>query len=384
MSLTDLTGKAKVIFEKVKPLIMSEISGSEKSKNNQPEIKSEKAENASVPPAETMQEPEIQGSAAGWLNITTAVINGAGVGLLLGALLGLAISPVVSGVIGTLSGLLVVLLGTSEKYMSPLKSIRIGSFGIFCVAGIILGMNIRINKIFLPNRQKMMNDYRMVGFSKKEALDFIAFREFGLAPAGSVGVPAGNQEQPGPDTTGKGKPGAELKKTEPGKQVENTADKPVTYAASSQARQFVNAQQSAAESRSVLYASEVDMGPCYMLNMADTSQPVSEIKDKFERAGGTWKELAQALDKELPEKIYVAALLTLRECLCVPGGTGKFKIIITPEIRKIRSSQSLEQIRQAMKNAGGTLKVIDERVGSDIPVEYQKSLFLHIINIFKS
>ena len=44
-------------------------------------------------------------SRLGGLNITAAILNGMGVGLLLGLLLGLAVSPVVSGIIGTLSSL---------------------------------------------------------------------------------------------------------------------------------------------------------------------------------------------------------------------------------------------------------------------------------------
>jgi hypothetical protein len=385
--MRDFMITVKEFIEKVKPLIMSEIAGDKGAVEKQQDERSGSPENPGVPMVDISREAEAPAPSSGWLNMTTAVINGAGVGLLLGALLGLSISAVVSGVIGTLSGLLVLMLGINEKYMNPLKSIRIGSFGFFCVAGIVLGMNIRVNKILLPTRRQMMNDYRAIGFTKKEALDFIAFREFGLAPAGSFLPKAASEDQPVSEHTGKIEPanhnGASEKEERATKTVHPASDQTGAVAANS-TRQFVNAQQSASEAGSVLYSSEVDTGPCYILNMADTSQPVAEIRDKFERAGGTWKELAQALDKELPEKVYVNALLTLRECLCQPGQSGKYKIKITPSIRKISSSHSLEQIRQAMKNAGGALKTIDERVGSDIPVEYQKSLFLTIIKIFKS
>ena len=164
--------KAKEIFEKVKPLLMSEEKSDSGAKKFDPEIKPENKEKILTPVAEVPLEQPATEVKAGAFSIITAIINGAGVGLLLGALLGLSISPVVSGVIGTLSGLLAVLLGTSEKYMSQLKSVRIGAFGFFCVAGIMLGIHIRTNNAMLPDREKMMHDYTKVGFSKQEALDF--------------------------------------------------------------------------------------------------------------------------------------------------------------------------------------------------------------------
>jgi hypothetical protein len=365
-----LTDRAKEIFEKVKPLIMGEIHEDKGPQGKKPEVKSENEEAPAVPMSETKDIQDTAVPAGGLLSMVTAVLNGAGIGLLLGVLLGLAISPVVSGVIGTLSGLLAVLLGTSEKYMSPLKSVRIGAFGFFCVAGIILGMNIRVNTLLLPSRQKMMNDYRLVGFSKQEALDFIAFREFGLVPAGWKGKNPETKVQNPPVQAGKGKTAS--------------GGTPVEPPASNTTREFVNPEQSALTSGNVLYSSEIDAGECYTLSLATANEPVGEIRDKFERAGGTWKEMAQALAAGLPEKIYVSALLTMRDCLCPTGQNGKYTIKMTTAVKKINSGQSLEQISQILKDAGGTWKTIVDRVGTgNIPVEYQKSLYLSLIQIFE-
>ena len=118
------------------------------------------------------------------INIISAIINGGGIGLLLGMLMGLTDKPVVAGIITTLSGLLTLLLGVNEVYITILKGIRIGAFGVFCVAGVLWGLDIRTNNGMLPSREKMMEEYTKVGFTKQEALDFIAYREFQIIPRG--------------------------------------------------------------------------------------------------------------------------------------------------------------------------------------------------------
>ena len=154
----NLLEKAKELFDKVKPILMSDeknngadaVTGTEENKEtvteDQPVVIS------------TISDASTPGPPLTPWNMITALFNGAGVGLLLGVLLGLAISPVVSGIIGTLSGLLAVLLGINEKYISPLKGVRIGAFGFFCVAGIFTGMYIRTNNGLLPSRTKMMEE----------------------------------------------------------------------------------------------------------------------------------------------------------------------------------------------------------------------------------
>lgn len=313
---------------------------------------------------------------AGSLKIVTAIINGAGVGLLLGALLGLSISPVVSGVIATLSGLLAVLLGTSEKYMSPLKSVRIGAFGFFCVAGIFLGMYVRTNKGLLPARQKMMADYRAVGFTKEEALDFIAYREFGLIPTGWTGKPQMQDN----DQSEAGTAEPETKIVQDGKSGTALAKTNLT----SNVRQFLDHGQTGAELGNVLYSTEINASECYKLNIANSSQPVSEIINTFERAGGNWKKMAHNLDTGLPENIFILALFTMRDCLCQSGHSGKFNITMTEKIKNINTSQSLEEIRRILLDAGGIWTLIVEKISVEIPAGYQKTLYLSLIKILES
>lgn len=363
--------KLKDIFEKVKPVLMSETIHDSGIVMPDPENKPENMEMPAIAGAEIQADQPSGSPQAGTLNIMTALLNGAGVGLLLGTLLGLSISPVVSGVIGTLSGLLAVLLGISEKYMSPLKSVRIGAFGFFCVAGILLGMYIRINKGLLPSRQKMMTEYVAVGFSQQEARDFIAYREFGLIPSAWTGQkpedPHG-AKQPFPTDTNDVI--TQVPESQPAIKVS--------------ARQFANPAQTGAELNNVLYSSEINATECYKLNLANSSQPVSVIKNTFARAGGTWKELAVDLHIGMPDSIYIQALFAIRDCFCQTGQSGMVKVSMNETIRKAGDSQSLEQIKKLLSDAGGTWKTIGEKIGSEIPVGYQKSLLLAIIKIFRS
>jgi hypothetical protein len=255
----------------------------------------------------------------------------------------------------------------------------------------MLGIHIRTNNGMMPDREKMLNEYIRVGFSKQEALDFIAFREFGLVPAGWKGQQSGKAAtNPGPekpaDTSsraGEQKPkGQKVQLPSEDKAVEkvNARD----HAEVPSARVFANANATGAERQSLLYSSEINASACYLLNYANTTQPAEEVRDKFERAGGTWKEMAEVLKTELPEKIYVQALLTIRDCFCKQGQSGVLKINMSARIKQLNNSQSLEQIQKVLSDARGNWTELVEKIKTEIPVEFQKSLFLSLIKIFKS
>jgi hypothetical protein len=108
------------------------------------------------------------------------------------------------------------------------------------------------------------------------------------------------------------------------------------------------------------------------------------IRNTFERAGGTWKELAKDLGKELSDSVYIQALLTVRDCFCQSGQSGVVKVKMNDEIKKINGNQSLEQIKKILADAGGIWATIGDNISAGIPVEYQKSLVLSLIKIFKS
>ena len=381
--MSSLIDSAKELFEKVKPLLMSEEKNDAGANPENPTPENPTPENP-IPENETpaIVAPSSESETTPPptpLNVVSAIINGAGVGLLLGILLGLAISPVVSGVIGTLSGLLAVLLGLNEKYITPLKGIRIGAFGFFCVVGIFYGMNVRINNGLLPSRARMMEEYTKVGFSQSEARDFIAYREFNLIPANWRGGESSNKTE-----------GATLAETGEANQGEenNAAGNPASggelkmqLAENGKARVFANPNETGAERKSVLYSSEIDASACYVLDLANENQPASEIKNTFEEAGGTWKELAQQLASDLPEKVFVHALLTIRDCFCESGQTGKMKMTNCETVSKISDKDSLDKIRKTLSSSGQTWNTIEVKVSKEIPEQYQKTLYLSLIKI---
>lgn len=287
------------------------------------------------------------------LNILTSFFNGLGVGLLLGLLLGLAVSPVVSAIIGTLSSLLVVLLGLKENYLNAVKSIRIGSFGLFCVIGILLGMYIRNHNAMAPSLQSLYDEYRAMGFSEPEARDFIAYQQFDLIPA------EWTQQDIADSITGDTaiKASGGRKKIAP---AENIVHK---------------------RTQSVLYSSEVDAGQCYVLESSNDKMSFADIKMNYTVAGGTWKELANDLDPSLPESVRISALLLLRDIFCESENSEKIKIKCV-NLQNLNADSSLSNIKKSLTSSGEIWTKIVTGVDKKIDTKYQKQLYLSLIKIF--
>ena len=94
--------------------------------------------------------------------------------------------------------------------------------------------------------------------------------------------------------------------------------------------------------------------------------------------------MAGGLVECLPEKIYIRALLTMRECFCHPGQAETVKIELNEQIKKIHNGLALNEIIKILSQQGGNWTTIVEKVGKNIPVENQKQLYLTLIKIFKS
>ena len=265
-----------------------------------------------------------------------AIFNGLGIGLLLGLLLGLAVSPVVSGVIGTISSLLAVFLGLNDKYMGTIKSIRIGSFGFFAVAGILLGVYIRTHNALSPSITEIKKDYLKAEFSENQALYFTALQVADYVPSGWFATTAAD-----------------------------------TVANSKRSR----------STQSHLFSSHVDVSQCAVLKSADRDFPKSEMIYSFESAGGVWKELAYGLNSDLPDQVFVDALLAMRDGFCNLGQTGSIEIKSTEKLVKLNDSNSLNEIKAAMQQAGESWQVILEKTESTIPEDNKKQLYLHLIKI---
>lgn len=200
-------------------------------------------------------EPTSDHSKITFISAFAAVFNGLGIGLLLGILLGLSVSPVVSGVIATISSLLAVLIGLNEKLLDPLKSLRIGSFGLFSVFGILLGLFLRANDPFAPTLLDKMEEYRSIGFTDEEARAMIT----GFIKADS------------------------------GKVIRQA---------------------------SVLYSGSIDAEDCDYLRYSNADTPTSEILEAYKAAKGFWQDLALEVEKTIPQNDQSKTLLSLRDILC--------------------------------------------------------------------
>jgi len=308
--LNSLLKKAKsLVMEELKPDLTSDQSIPETIPNEPSDVTQRVAE-ANPSPVKNIT----------WLKGITAIFNGLGIGLLLGILLGLSISPVVSGVIATLSGLLALFLGLNEKYLDPLKSLRIGAFGLFAVAGILLGLYLRVNDSFAPSLLDLKNEYVAVGYSDEEARAFIT------------------------------------------KSVEADTGK---------TRRQAN----------VLYSSTVDAGACDVLVYANEDTPVKEIVNTFTEAGGTWKELAESFQKDLPEELVKVSLLSMRDCFCDLASSGEIKMTNRDKISELNQGDSLDRIEHLLSSSGKNWQAIVNKISLRIPENQRKNVYLSIIKV---
>lgn len=330
--MSDILNTIKTVTDKIKPMFMEDEQNKEaSSQDEQAGQHSDGVRNQHKKPLPgARSKPTAQ-------EIIVAIINGLGVGLFLGLLLGLAVSPVVSGVIGTLSSLLVVLLGLNDKYLTIVKSLRIGFFGISAVVGILLGMYIRTHDALSPSTTDLMKEYTETGFEKNEALYYVARQTFDFVPMGWFGTSAAD--------TGKFKGGN-------------------------------NAKQS------VLFSTEVDVGQCYKLKSANSSFPKGEIIRSFKRAGGVWEELAINLEPELPDEVFIDAMLALRDSFCGLGTSGKIEIENTPKLLSFTTDSDLDEIKNTIRDSGESWNIVLEKTENSIPTENQKSLYLQLIKTF--
>jgi hypothetical protein len=248
------------------------------------------------------------------LNGISAVFNGMGIGFLLGILWSLSISPVIGGVIATLSSLLALFLGLSEKYLDPLKSLRIGAFGLFAVAGVILGLYLRANDPFAPTLRDKMEQYIELGYSQKEARAFIT------------------------------------------KAVLADSTKALREA-------------------SVLYSSTVDASACDDLAYANEQNP-DEIINVFKMAGGTWEELAVAFSKDLPKEYVGKSLLLMRDCFCSLTSSGTIEMTNLEKVRKINANDSVDHIESVLSSSGESWNAIVTKVKERIPGDQKHELYL--------
>ncbi|SMD44406.1 hypothetical protein SAMN00777080_3027 [Aquiflexum balticum DSM 16537] len=252
----------------------------------------------------------------------SAIFNGLGIGLLLGVLLGLSVSPVVSGVIATISSLLAVLVGLNERLLDPLKSLRIGSFGLFSVAGILLGLYLRANDPFAPTLLDKMEEYRSIGYSDEEAREMIT--GFIRADSGKV-----------------------------------------------------------IRQASVLYSGTIEANDCDYLRYSNSDTPPEEIIDAFKAADGFWKKLAAEIEKNMTKENQGTALLAVRDSFCNASQLDFEKTQLT-FINIMNNSTTLVEIESKLKNSEPVLGNLVSQVQNRIMDFERLNVYRSLLNVFMS
>ncbi|WP_439482769.1 hypothetical protein [Cyclobacterium plantarum] len=255
-----------------------------------------------------------------FVQVMAAIFNGLGIGLFLGILLGLSVSPVVSGVIGSISSLLAILIGLNEKFLDPIKSLRIGAFGLFSVVGIIIGLYIRANDPFAPTLSDKMEEYLAIGYTEAEAKAFVT--GFIRADSSSLAIRQAN----------------------------------------------------------VLYSSEIEIGACDFLVYANVETAPSEVYNTFETAGGIWAKFVNQFKKDLPESLAATALLALRDSFC---NAGQGTVVVSENLRNLGNDSSLQEIDEAFEKADPPWDKLHEEFAKQYSQEERKKVYLSLIKVLK-
>lgn len=117
------------------------------------------------------------------------IAAGAGLGLLVGLLLGLSVAQAVGSVITTLSALLGAFLGLATPSGGADRAWRIGTFGLFCAGGVLLGLAVRSGALLAPSVAQDVRAWEQAGYPPNQALAYVAFQRLGLKPENATLAP---------------------------------------------------------------------------------------------------------------------------------------------------------------------------------------------------
>lgn len=255
-------------------------------------------------------------------NAFSAIFNGLGIGLLLGILLSTTLSPVVSGVIATVSSLLAVLIGLNEKYLDPVKSLRIGSFGLFTVVGIIFGLYLRANNPFAPTLKDKLEEYKSIGFSDEEARNLI------------MG--------------------------------------------------FIKSDTSKAQREaSLLYSTILNSSDCDLLYYMTAETPVSEMVNTFRSTEGIWRKFADTFQSDLPEELTGKSLLMVRDSFCNSSSSEPYTISNTEKIKAINPNSSLEEMETQISASGENWKNLVLMAQSQFSESERLQIYKALLKVFE-
>jgi hypothetical protein len=208
-----------------------------------------------------------------------------------------------------------------------------------------------------PSLAELKSDYLELGYSEEEAKDFLAYQEFGLIPEewqGRIAVttmPAASE-----DSTG-GESGA-------------STQQPVLA-------QNVNVSKR----NNILFSSSINIGDCYLLESSHEGMSFEDAKFNFAGVGGTWEELANNIDIDLPEAVKVKVLIIARDIFCGSSGEATVKIEC-PEFETDPESYAINDLKKVLADGDPFWKKITERVDSEIDAAYHPKIYTTLIKTF--
>lgn len=268
------------------------------------------------------------------INLPLAAFGGAGIGLLFGVIMGTSVTPTVATMLGALTALLAGILGLNDNMFNDAKAARVGAFGLACVVGAYMGLYVRSHNVLAPSMLDLKQDYLDVGFTEKQALNFIAMKEFGMSlaqldgavspsvsstapvhiPSSTLAPGAGaNGEEPS-DSDSISSPENQVE-TVAAVQAEHAAPVPVTAGAHSPAPSV--AATVFKQHNSLLFGAKVEVSGCEELVHTDASLPLEEVLNNFELTGGAWEEVMYDVYEALPEEEQKPVLLLVKDAVCL-------------------------------------------------------------------
>ncbi|MDF7815146.1 hypothetical protein [Hymenobacter sp. YC55] len=195
-----------------------------------------------------------------------ALFGGAGVGALIGVLTGLSISSTVAVVIGSLTSVLIVLLGLKETADAHYHALRTGAFGFACTGALLTGIYLRAHNALAPNIHNEVLRWTAHGeFSLEEAKRYVAYERLGIIP---------------PEAT-----------------LDTTRQSPHR------------------SRRTVLFAATITLSDCTKLKGYENFSLQEEV-EAYRRTGALWKSLAEGVVKHVPASEQQNTLHLTRKCLC--------------------------------------------------------------------
>ncbi len=219
-----------------------------------------------------------------------AFYGGGGIGLLFGIIMGTSITPTVATVLGALVAILSAVLGLNDSQFTHAKAVRIGSFGFACVLGAYIGLYVRSHNLLSPSLASLKEQYLEIGFSEKQALQFITYKEFGFFD--------------GPPVT--------QSNLDDGDAESSTGAESLPLTLATPASNAVAMQHS-----SLLFSAAVDLSGCEELAFTDESLPLDEVLNNFELTGDYWETLAMEVSEKIAAEHQLLVLLAAKEAVCV-------------------------------------------------------------------